>query len=143
MPADRGDNGPPTELFTALYRRYRDVVKREAMLVCQNAADAEDVVHNVFMHLWESRSWATIRHPRAYLQGLARRAAANIEEDFEPLPDEFEVVDPSKGPFRLVVAGEARDVMLEALDALPLKCRRVMKLTLLEGRSTSQIAAEC
>ncbi len=143
MAAERSAEAPTVESFATLYRTWRDFVKREASFVCRNDADADDVVQIVFLRLWDSRSWRTIRHPRSYFRGAARREAHRMGVGAERLPDAMEIADPSNGPFRRAVASEARIAMLEALEALPPRCGEVMTLTIRHGYSAAEVAAEC
>lgn len=141
MAAERRVQQPTADSFAAFYREWRDFVRREAFFLCGSEADVEDVVQTVFLHLWECRRWSVIQHPRAYLRGAIRREAFGVLPSFDPLPDDFEIVDPSRGPFQQAVAGEARVVMVQALGVLPPQCAVVMRHTFLDGLSASEIAA--
>lgn len=129
--------------FTALYRTWRHLVRQEAFFACGSEADANDVVQVVFLHLWESGSWAEIRHPRAYFKGAARREARRIGTRMEPIPADLEIADPAPGPLRRVIAGQERTLLLDALAALPSPCREVLTLSILRGYSAANVAAEC
>ena len=62
----------------ALYKQHRDTVFRAALRVTHNAADAEDVVQNVFLRMIRNDAQPDPqRSPGAYL----RRAAANAAID--------------------------------------------------------------
>ena len=143
MAPEGSDREPHAESFTSLYRRWRNVVKREASYLCSCDADAEDVVQIVFLRLWESRSWHVVRHPDAYFQTAARREALRMNLVRRTVRiDEVQILDPSRGPLELAVTNEAQAVIREAIETLPPRCAEVMTLTILTLCSARQIAEQ-
>jgi RNA polymerase sigma-70 factor (ECF subfamily) len=74
------DEAAALEAFEVLYRRHADLLIAFTASVLEEPADAVDVVHDVFVTLWEHR---TTWHPdatrgvRGYLYASVRNAARN------------------------------------------------------------------
>lgn len=129
--------------FTALYRRWRDVVRLEALSVTESEADADDVVQLVFLRLWDSGRWQDIRQAASYFRGAARREALRVRARAKRRSDMPELVDPSMGPLQRASKGEVNQAIREAIAALPPQCRSVMTLTVIGGLTAQEVAEEC
>ena len=67
-----------THGFQDLYERYSESVYRAALRVTGNPADAEDVLQNVFLRIFENR---LVVDPERSPEGYLRRAATNASID--------------------------------------------------------------
>ncbi len=143
MVAQRTPQVGGRESFSAVYRRWRDLVRLEALSVTGSEADADDVTQLVFLRLWDSGRWHQIRDPASYFRGAARREALRIRAQGDRFADLPELVDPSMGPLDRAIRGEADRAVRMAIAALPTRCRRVMTLTVLHGLTASEVAEEC
>ncbi len=136
---ERAASGDP-EALTELYRRYGDAVHRLAFRLTGSAADAEDVLQDVFVGLPEAlRSYAE----RGSLEGWIKRVAARTalmrmrrerrrrEVALDPLPEPAARSDPG--------AVVERTSIQRALDALPETLRLVFVLREVEGHSHAEI----
>jgi len=131
--AVRGDRGA----LDQLYRRFARAV-HGVLLARLGREDAEDVVHDVFMHAFAHLG--DLREPAAFgswICAIARRRAtdhARRARPTEPLEDRFASSD------RPDVTAEAR-AALEAIQALPEAYRETLTLRLVEGLSGPEISA--
>ncbi len=67
-----------TQGFRDLYERYAESVYRTALRVTGEPADAEDVLQNVFLRIFENR---LVVDPERSPEGYLRRAATNASID--------------------------------------------------------------
>lgn len=110
------------------------------MRIVGNADDAEDMVENAFMRIWQSvGEGIEIENFKAYSYRVVRNECVsflrNKKElaDIDEIPDECEeAIDTSERDARIWIA----------IDRLPEKCRRVFLLSKQEGLSNEQIAEE-
>lgn len=113
------------------------------MLSCEE--DAEDVVHNVFLAIWEKKmSFADKIHLKAYLfqavynQSLTcirrRRFTTRLQED-----EEKKEADDSNY-LRMRIDTEVFLEIMQAIERLPEHRREVFKLSYIEGLKISEVA---
>jgi RNA polymerase sigma-70 factor (ECF subfamily) len=130
------------EALGDLYDRYAGLVNALALRVLRDAAEAEDVVQEVFVQIWRqagrfdpsrgsAEAWlCTMARTRA-LDRLRRRAARREEPGAEM---------PGLGPVETPRNEEAYAVRT-ALDGLSADQRRALELAYYEGLTQSEIAA--
>lgn len=107
---------------------------------------AKDIVHNVFLNLWNKREevdWsAPIKpylfkavHNRCLNQLRDSKRIVRHELDIEPeaIPDYVESRD-------FLEESELEKRIANAIDSLPEKCRRIFRLSRFEGKKYSEIA---
>jgi RNA polymerase sigma-70 factor (ECF subfamily) len=143
----RGD----TKLFELLMRRYNERVYRAARSILRDEHEAEDVMQqafvNAFTHLrqfsgssqfptWLTRiaineALARVRHQRRY----------ETFNDEDSHPETLTPPSPAENPERHAFAGELRNLLEWAIDALPDGMREVFMLRDVEGLSTAEVAA--
>lgn len=136
---ERATAGEPAAL-AELYARYGEAVHRLAYRLTGSAADAEDVLQDVFVGLPEAlRSYAG----RGSLEGWIRRVAARTalmrmrrerrrrEVALDPLAEPAGRSDPG--------CAVERTAIQRALDALPDALRAVFVLREVEGYSHAEI----
>ena len=142
----------------ALMDQYAGRVYRLAMSITGNAADAEEVVQDVFFIV--SRKIATFEGRAAFgswLYRIALNAALNRRRvkrgrgqiSLDQLAQSHEgsvmvaraSLDWSQTPERRVLAQETRAVLSTALDSLPAQYRTVIVLKDVEARPTADVGA--
>jgi RNA polymerase sigma-70 factor (sigma-E family) len=139
---DRDGRGTDQEqLVSELYAAHRLSLVRLAVLLVDDTAAAEDVVHDVFAGLLKARS---LRDPDAAL-GYLRRAVVNRSRSalrrrrtaraYSPPHD----VGPPQ-PDDLAVLSEEHRAVLAALATLPERQREVVVLRYWSGLSEAEIA---
>lgn len=126
---------PTTEALALLYDRFAPALYRAACGLLGNAADAEDVVHDVFVAVARSRTGLpAIVDARSYLFVSLRRAVARrvARRPLGPLPDELP--DPREP--------RERDERLEqALARLPAEQREVIVMKIDGDLTFAELAA--
>ncbi len=134
--------------FEALYRRYYVLLCQFAFRFVKKQAEAEDIVHNVFLKVWENRTkWNPKGTLRAYLyrsvknQALKCLAHRKVQnecwlEDPSTLPDHDRV-----NPEEKYQGKEFEDSVRKAIQRLPER-RRMIWLMHREDKLTYREIAE-
>jgi RNA polymerase sigma-70 factor (sigma-E family) len=132
------------EAFAEYFRARRDVVRRNAYLLCGDWHRADDLAQTAFVAL--HRKWHTIREPKA-IDAYVRRTLvrAMIDETRRPwrreravdeLPEPPAAPGWDGGPERVAT----RHTLIEALRLLPPRQRAVLVLRYLEGLDVAETA---
>jgi RNA polymerase sigma-70 factor (ECF subfamily) len=109
--------------------------------------DVDDLIQETYARLLQAREQAALRSPRAYLFTTARNAAFDFFRrrkivaiegiaDLELLP----VFEDRPGVAEAVCHDQELQLLAEAIQALPERCRRVLTLRKLHGLSHREIA---
>jgi len=123
-----------TVLFHQVYETYGEALYRFCLLQMKNAADAEDVLQEVFLkRLYRAPDFDSPEHERRWLF----RVALNQCRDEWKRSHHKEV--PLEEAALVAVPPEEREV-LEQVAALPKKYRTVIHLHYYEGYSVEEIA---
>ncbi len=137
--------GGDHDALATLYDRHVGVMMAVAVRILKNRADAEDLLHDVFVESWEKaanfdrhrgtvRSWLLIRVRSRAIDRLRSLAVAKqhavIEKDnVTPVLPEWEAAD--------------RERAERALRQLPDEQRILVELSYFEGLTYREMAARC
>lgn len=135
-----------TEEIASLYQTERDRLHRQINRKVGCAATAYDLVHDIFMRLWE-RSPLYAGNDAAYLSRCARNAAIDhlrAEQSRRAfangvLPEQYAPAPAS--PFDILQARDGVRSMDAALAGLPKQTRHIFLLNRIHGRTFSEIAS--
>lgn len=144
----RGDR----EAFAQLYASFSGPLYGSALRIVRDPAEAQDVVHDAFVTVWEKAStyevargsafsWAVtlVRH-RAIDRLRSRRRRAELLAESEPADLGYEIDPPrASGSEHAVQTDEARAVRA-AVAALPAEQQRALELAFFGGLTQEQIA---
>ncbi len=145
------------QAFEALYRRYVSMVYRQAFKLVGNEAEAEEVVQEVFLTLYEKAK--TFRGDSAFstwlyrltvnttLMKLRRRKRSKevaIEDYLPKYQDDGHhlvrpVVDWSRNPEESLLSLEVQRTLQHALDRLPPVDKAVVVLSDLDGLANKEV----
>jgi RNA polymerase sigma-70 factor, ECF subfamily len=112
-----------------VYRREFDYVWRTLRRLGVHGNDVEDLVHEVFLVLHRRwKDYDPTRPLRPYLFGISYRvAAAHHRRRAHEVPGrELELVDEAPEPEQAMQTQQARALVLQALEKLPLQRRAVI-----------------
>jgi RNA polymerase sigma-70 factor, ECF subfamily len=140
--------------FERLVKRYDRKLLRIAQSVTHNTEDAQDAVQDAFLkafrHLSQFReeskfsTWLfriTVNQSLTKLRKQRAIREVSRDEDFRADVDlPMEVIDWAPNPEQLYWASELRDILINALRALPPTLRTVFVLRDIEGLSTDETA---
>lgn len=109
--------------------------------------DVDDLVQEAYARLMRARISGTIAEPRAYLFATARNAALDCFRtqrtisfaDLEESPD-LDVVEERPDAAESASQAQEIELLVEAIRALPERCREILTLRKLRGLSYREIA---
>ena len=143
----RDDEGALEALVSSLGPQ---LLRFAARTLAAAAADAEDVVQEAFVRLWQARRrWQPTASVRSYLFTITTRLCLNRRRSLrrrprhEPLPGPDEPLhpgDPSANPERLAFARQLRAAVAGELAVLPQNQRAALLLRHEGGLSYQEIA---
>jgi RNA polymerase sigma-70 factor (ECF subfamily) len=148
MSVERQTAGTPD--FDSLTRQHKDSVYRQMLRVCGNQQDAEDVLIEALLkayrHLDQLRDSAAFR---AWLAQIARRVCWQLREQEALLPllqlsmlegEGREIPGNELTPEAQFARGQMKQLLDEAVAALPPLYQSVYKLRDIEDRPGDQVA---
>ena len=142
--------------FERLYIAYFSKMKRFAQEFVVSEEDAENIVHDVFLEIWEKKGVLSfqinllallftsiknkcIDHLRHKM--VVRDANSELEEEYrlnmQIKFDSLEAFDQN-----LFNEKDIETLLMKAIDSLPEKCRTIFIKSKLEGKKQKEVAAE-
>ena len=123
----------------------KDKLFRLALRITLDRAEAEDVVQDTMIRVWNKRDeWQQFESVEAYCLIVAKNLAIDRSQkkdaqNLELTPEMAEEVDTS-GPYDRLVNNERMKIIHRLIDELPEKQRLIMQLRDIEGESYKDIA---
>jgi len=133
--------------FEVLFRTHFTSLRAFALKLIRDDDAAKDIVHMVFLNLWEKRDTLTDQDTiKSYLFRSVHNRSLNYIRDQKKFSDPtYEQWDTASGYVQstdFMEARELEDKINETLDSLPDKCRQVFILSRFEGKKYSEIATD-
>ncbi|MVT12044.1 RNA polymerase sigma factor [Chitinophaga tropicalis] len=133
--------------FTTIYRHYHASLYIYLLRFCKIPSLAEDLVHDVFLKVWEIRERI---NPQLSFSGYLYRIARNhviktinkLATDQQLREQVFKLLDTADGPEQMVRTKEYEQLFKEALDKMPRQRLKVFQLCRQEGKSYDEVALE-
>jgi RNA polymerase sigma-70 factor, ECF subfamily len=136
----RGDRRAFDEIVT----RHGNFALRVALRIVPDARLAEDLVQEAMVRAWSQARNFDARRGR--FTTWLYRIVVNLCIDQrrrvqpEPMPDDFDPVDPAAGAYEMIETGERQAALAGALRELPARQRTAMTLVYDEGMSGAEAA---
>ena len=133
------------KLFVDLFNKNYKALCLYAVKFCGDFSEAEDIVQEVFVKFWDVyREEAGTMSVRSYLYQMVRNACIDLSRaqkydmvDVNSLADQLEYF------FQLESEEDSKmDKLLEAIEALPDKCRYVFMAICVNNRKYKDVAEE-
>lgn len=123
----------------------KDKLFRLALRITFNRAEAEDVVQETMIRVWNKRDeWTQFGSIEAYCLTVARNLAIDRSEKKDArtveLTAEAEETSDAAGPYERLVNKERMTLIHRLINKLPEKQRLIMQLRDIEGKSYKEIA---
>lgn len=123
----------------------KDKLFRLALRITFDRAEAEDVVQDTMIRVWDKRDeWVQFGSVEAYCLTVARNLAIDRSQKKEArnvsLTPEMEEEADASGPYDRLVNDERLSIIHRLIDRLPEKQRLIMQLRDIEGESYKEIA---
>lgn len=134
--------------FEDIFRLYFKPLTYYAIRLVRDQDSAKDIVHTVFINLWERRESISLSKPlKAYLYTSVHNRCLNylrdrtkfLEDDAGELEFLNELAEPGDSHIEQV---ETESRINEAINKLPEKCRQIFILNRFEEKKYSEIASE-
>jgi|SRR5690606_1077041 len=132
--------------FNTLYEKYCDPVYRNILKLVKNDDDAEDILQDVFVSLWENRHRLRGRSLSGWLFIVSHnKAMDHLKKKVHVSLDQYGWVEqiadaPTDGPEKEAMYMQQLNMVIEAVDALPKRKKEVFRLCRLEGYSKDDVA---
>lgn len=123
----------------------KDKLFRLALRITLNRAEAEDVVQDTMLRVWNKREeWSKFDSIEAFCLAVARNLAIDRREKMDSntveLTPEMEQSSDASGPYNQLVHGEKMRLIHRLISELPEKQRSVLQLRDVEGKNYKEIA---
>lgn len=139
--------GGSLSAFNTIYRIYAKRLLQYVSSATKNKEDAEEIVHDIFMSLWNNREkldtsqkLSTLLFSIAYRRRIdffRHMLSLPIYEDYQHCKSELITEDNHNIEYR-----EFCEIFKKALDALPERPREVIKMSKLDGLSNNEISTK-
>jgi RNA polymerase sigma factor (sigma-70 family) len=133
--------------FAQEVHTHESVLKAYIRGAFPGVGDVDDIVQESYLRLWRIRAAEPIRSAKALLFTVARRVALDLirrrrRSPFVPVKDvsQLFVYDTSPGPGEAAAADQERQLMVEAVESLPARCRAIFTLCHLDGLTQREVA---
>ena len=110
--------------------------------------DVDDVVQESYLRVWKARAAHPIASAKAFLFTVARRLALDLVRSQRRSPivavtdlSRLFVLDDARDAGAAAATAEEIELLVEAVDALPARCREIFILRKLQGVPQKDIAA--
>jgi len=132
--------------FDELFRRYYKYLVVIAFRYVKEENQAKDMVQEVFLDVWKRRESITIQDAKAYLRravinGCLSTIRKNKRLSYEEDPV-ARTLDHQSNVDNIYAYKELEEVIEQAIESLPDRCREVFKLSRQENLSHKEIAAQ-
>lgn len=141
--AEEGD----AQAFQKLFEFYFDALYLYARRYLRASEEAEEIVSDVFMALWQNRhKLPTILNLKGYLYTSVRNRAYNFIRDHYKieqsalLEQNYNLVDQYVDPEHLYLSQELYEKIEAAIQALPDRCRQIFIMVREERKSYKEVA---
>ena len=123
----------------------KDKLFRLALRITFDRAEAEDVVQDTMIRVWNKREeWTQFGSIEAYCLTVARNLAIDRSQKKEAqnveLTPEMEEESEASGPYDQLINNERMSIIHRLINELPEKQRLIMQLRDIEGESYKEIA---
>lgn len=150
------NNAKHNATFEHIYTTHYSKLKRFAQEYVMREADAENIVHDVFLELWEQRaSLANHANVSGFLfisiknkcidflrhKTIALKTADKIQAEYlHTLRIKFQSLKEFND--KLFAEEDVEKIIQNAIEQLPEKCRRIFMLSKIEGKKQKEIASQ-
>jgi RNA polymerase sigma-70 factor (ECF subfamily) len=133
--------------LNTLFAQYYDKLCRFANTYLRHAAEAEEVVADVFVYLWKNRHQLTIeKNLNAYLYIAVKHAALAVLKKHQPLNEDIDDIllqtdfADSTTPEQSLVHKELQQHIDLAIGALPHRCKQVFMMSRFDNLTYREIS---
>ncbi len=142
-----GNASESTRWFTEEVHRHDRDLRNHIRRAFPSIGDVDDVMQESYLRIWKRRGVEPIRCAKAFLYMVSQRIAIDILRRRRRSPTEgvedlalLEVADDSPAVHDRLSLDEKVELLVEAIDSLPSRCREVVILRKLKSLSQHETA---
>jgi len=135
------------EWFESCVLPHERAAVRLLLRLCNDRDDVEDLLQQSYVKVLEAARRTEILHPRAFLLKTARHLAIDHLRSRRVVPftpvaeaEYLHFSSPEPGPEQAVIGRNLLSVVVQAIGALPPRCRDVFLLRKIDGLSQREVA---
>ncbi|MDE1191073.1 MAG: sigma-70 family RNA polymerase sigma factor [Arachidicoccus sp.] len=134
-----------TQIFTERILPLKDTLLRLAFSMVRQAEEAEDIVQDVLLKIWDKRDeWIKLHNYEGYCMAMTRNLCIDKirknKQSFQPLDNISELQTADKNPYESAVNKEAIGCIQSSMQQLPEMQFLAIQLRETEGKSYQEIA---
>lgn len=138
-------NGGNQHAFVCIYDRYWKEMYTCAFQIFAHRETCEDLIHDIFLYLWNSREQLKIKSLKDYLYIAVKNRSLNkirsIKKNSEIINEGHNEIPSDLSSDASVAIKEINIILNTSIDELPEKCREILILSRKEHLSNKEIAA--
>lgn len=124
----------------------KDKLFRLALRITLNQEEAEDIVQDAMVRVWEKREeWSNIDSIEAYCMTIVKNLAIDkndkMESKNQSLTPEMEGIEETMGPYKQLEESERLQLIHRLINQLPERERVIIQLRDIEGKNYKEIAS--
>jgi RNA polymerase sigma factor (sigma-70 family) len=145
--APAGTNSESTRWFDEAVLPHEAALRGYLRGRFPSLADVDDLVQESYLRVLKAHAARPIESPKAFLFATARNLALNLLRHRRHAPnvlgetDPSVVLDESAGVSETVARAQEIQILNDAIQSLPERCRQVFTLRRIYGLSTKEVAA--
>lgn len=138
--------------FEKLYKLYFPRLYTFSLKIINDSSLAKDVVQNVFIKIWETRTSFSFENPEAFVYQMVRNASLNyirhlkvvdnlksrVKDQY--LGEELYYIDMVGDEPYILIEKELQEKIFDVMNSLPDKCLAVFRMSRIEGLKNREIA---
>lgn len=130
-------------VFEMVFKYYYSGLVVYADQITKNTPVSEDIVQSVFMKLWETRQTLEIRSFRAYFIQCVKNSCIDhlrkqdVKSKYNVENTEYHQLEMQED---LWLRSELDELIQQAIDKLPPRCREIFMMSRIDGMKTAEIA---
>lgn len=140
--------------FEKLFHLYFPRLHAFSCKIIHDSALAKDVVQNVFIKIWETRTSFDFENPEAFIYQMVRNSSLNYVRHIKVLDnlkskvkdqylgEELYYIDMIGNEPYVLIEKELEEKIVEVMNTLPDKCNAVFRLSRMEGLKNREIAEQ-
>jgi RNA polymerase sigma factor (sigma-70 family) len=137
------------EWFSAHVQPHEPMLRAWLRSQFPSQMDVDDIVQEAFVRVLKARAGGEVRSPKAFLFVTARNLAlmqlrhrAVAREDSLTETELWGILDESVDVPQAVARAQELELLTQAIQSLPTRCRQILTLRKIYGLSQKEVAAE-
>ncbi|WP_158277542.1 sigma-70 family RNA polymerase sigma factor [Opitutus sp. ER46] len=146
MPPDHSENG---QWFASEVQIHHGALRAWLRGRFPAVVDVENIIHEAFARVWRARNHGEVKSPKAFLFATAQNLAIDQARRYrvaqiDPVAEMsgLNVYEERPTPAEAAARSQELDLLTQAIQSLPDRCRQVLTLRKIYGLSQKEIARE-